>query len=139
MALKYINGLIIEEEERVRMSQFHFYYSVLSHRDLDRLVSFSLIISMSGKGFLHRILMQEETLENVKPQGRFTRRKKTKKFFSDIQKKLRAGSTSWERLSKVIDPSFEVQYHLGQLDEAGRKRTRFTYFQYETMEKKLFY
>lgn len=51
-ALKYINGLLIEEEEGVRMSKFHFYYSVLSHGDLDKLVSFSLIISTSGKDFL---------------------------------------------------------------------------------------
>lgn len=35
------------------------------------------------KGFPHRILMQEGTLENVKPEGRFTRekKKKTKKIF----------------------------------------------------------
>lgn len=45
MALKHINGLIIEEEEGVRVSKFHFYYSFLSRRDLDKLVSFSLIIS----------------------------------------------------------------------------------------------
>ena len=102
------------------------YYSVLSHRDLDKLVSFSLIISMSGKGFLHRILMQEGTLENVKPEGRFTRRKKPKNFYSDIQKKLRAGFPSWDRLIKVIDPGFEVYCYPGRLDEAGRKRARFT-------------
>lgn len=55
--------------------------------------------------------MQEGTLENVKPEGRFTREKKKKNqknFFSNIQKKLRAGSPSWERLIKVIDPSFEI-------------------------------
>lgn len=43
---------------------------------------------MSGKGFLHRILMQEETLENVKPQGRFTRRKKQKKIFQTFKRNL---------------------------------------------------
>ena len=43
---------------------------------------------MSGKGFLHRILMQEETLENVKPQGRFTRRKKQKNFFQTFKRNL---------------------------------------------------
>lgn len=95
MALKHINGLIIEEEEGVRVSKFHFYYSFLSRRDLDKLVSFSLIISESGKGFPHRILMKEGTLENVKPEGRFTRKKKTHThtpFFQTFQKNLRSGS-----------------------------------------------
>lgn len=44
--------------------------------------------------------MQEVTLENVKPEGRFTRKIP---LFSDIQKNLRASFPSWERLVKVID------------------------------------
>lgn len=60
MALKHINGLIIEEEEGIRVSKFHFYYSFLSRRDLDKLISFSLTISESGKGFPHGILMNKE-------------------------------------------------------------------------------
>ena len=43
---------------------------------------------MSGKGFLHRILMQEETPENVKPEGRFTRRKNQKTFFQTFKRNL---------------------------------------------------
>lgn len=80
------------EEEGVRTSEFHFYYSFLSRGELDKLVSFSLIISESGKEFPHRILMKEGTLENVKPEGRFTRKNTNQKthLFSDIQKKLRA-------------------------------------------------
>lgn len=69
------------------MCQFHFYYSFLFHGDLDKLVSFSLIISKSGKGFHHRILMLEGTLENVKPEGRFTRGKKTH-FFETFKRTL---------------------------------------------------
>lgn len=87
MALKHINGLIMEEEEGVRVSKFHFYYSFLSHRDLDKLVSFSLTISESGKGFPHRILMKEGTLENVRPEGRSTRKNPTH-LSSDLSKEL---------------------------------------------------
>lgn len=102
MALKHINGLIMEEEEGVRVSKFHFYYSFLSRRDLDKLVSFSLTISESGKGFPHRILMKEGTLENVRPEGRFTRKKTHTPLFRPFKRTLDLAPPS-DRLRKVTD------------------------------------
>lgn len=40
--------------------------------------------------------MKEGTPEYDKPEGRFTRKKKPKLFFSDIQKNFRADSCFWE-------------------------------------------